>query len=629
MTRTANTLPPSAPLIYRGAPPSQPGDILAWAEANVRLIGSVRSERYDRNITPWTIEPIQRIADDATKIITLVKPVQSGGSRVGLIGLCWFAKFGHGHIQYNWEKDEKAEAKWENETLPTLEACGALEWSQERFAAVKCYAKFLRSFIRAQGVFLPENLDSDSIPYQVNEEIHSWKPGHLAKARGRQTAVWFPKAIDISNAGIEGDQLHQAFEAGTMQEWQVKCPGCGQFHTMRTRWEDKKPELGGLRYDSDGCKLPSGRFDYNKLERTIRYQMPCGYPVRDNPTERRALSLSGRYSEPLNEGAHLSHRSYTYDAVSVDFIPWLQLIQEKHQALRALKAGDEIPFQKYVQERECRFYSHEHRPFQGQIIVNTTIKKNRTGLSNRIVRAWAADKQKGFKHLGELGHYWLVIRDFLENCDSQLVFDGQVATDLDLLGVLDDHTCKRRCGVIDATWDTKHVLEFCYRNGINATIGSSKQEWFTHPDKIKRFYSSPKPIHAELNVPPKCHYVVTQEGWQPDINEPMLWHYNKAGLLSNLMFLRDHRARVLAENKDAEPWQYIIWDVPSDASEEYHMQLDSWERKSFNRGRSKEHIEEWQQTRRADHLLMCEGYIATMMDMAVLISTRLDAIGTR
>jgi len=612
-----------------GPPPSKPADIIAWAEDHIRLIGSVRSERYDSKITPWTIEPIKRLADDETRIVTLVKPVQTGGSRVGLIALCWFAKFGHGHIQYNWEKDDKAEAKWENETLPTLEACGVLDWSHDRFAAVKCYAKFRQAFVRSQGVFLPEALDSDSVPYQVNEEIHSWKPGHLAKARGRQTAVWFPKAVDISNAGVEGDQLHTAFEAGTMQEWEVECPGCGEFHTMRTRWEEKHPELGGLRYDSTDCKLPGGKFDYNKLEKTIRYHMPCGYQVRDTPAERRPLSLSGRYSAPKNEGAHLSHRSYIYDAVSVDFIPWLQLITEKHQALRTLKGGDEIPFQKYIQERECRFYSHEHRPFQGQIIVNSTLKKNRTGLPNRIVRAWAADKQKGFKHLGELGHYWLVIRDVLENCDSQLVFEGKVHTDLDLLAILDEHECKRRCGVIDATWDTKHTLEFCYRNGINATIGSAKQEWFSHADKVKRFYSTSKPIHMELNVPPKFNYIVSREGWQPHIDEPMLWHYNKAGLLSNLFFLRDHRARVLAENKDASPWQYIIWDVPSDASEDYQLQLDSWERKRTTRGRAKEQIEEWQQTRKADHLLMCEAYIACMIDMEGLIAGRMNQLGAK
>ena len=613
--------------IFHGPPPSKPADLIAWAEEHVRLIGSVRSERYDSKITPWTIEPIQRLADDETRIVTLVKPVQTGGSRVGLIALCWFAKFGHGHIQYNWEKDDKAEAKWENETLPTLEACGVLDWSHDRFAAVKCYAKFRQAFIRSQGVFLPEALDSDSVPYQVNEEIHSWKPGHLAKARGRQTAVWFPKAVDISNAGVEGDQLHTAFEAGTMQEWQVRCPGCGQFHTMRTRWEEKHPELGGLRYDSTDCKLPGGKFDYNKLEKTIRYQMPCGYQVRDMPSERRPLSLSGRYSPPKNEGAHLSHRSYIYDAVSVDFIPWLQLITEKHQALRALKGGDEIPFQKYIQERECRFYSREHRPFQGQVVINSAIKKSREGLSGRAVRMWAADKQKGYRHLGQLEHYWLVIRDAMENADSLLVFEGQVQTDIDLLSVLDEHNALRRCGCVDATWDTKRVMEFCYRNGINAVLGSAKQEWFAHPDKTRRFYSSPKPIHVEINTPPKINYIATQSGWQPHVDEPMLWHYNKAGLLTNLFFLRNHKTRVTQENKDAKPCDFISFDVPSDVSEDYLMQCDSWERKSATRGRSREQITEWQQTRQADHMLMCEGYIATMMDMGGFVARRLTELG--
>src|SRR5207245_1234492 len=98
-------------------------------------------------------------------------------------------------------------------------------------------------FFRMQGAFIPDNLDSDTIPLQINEEVHAWEPGHLKKARNRSTAVWNFKSGDISNAGKRGDQLDQAFSDGTMQYWQVKCPGCGEYHAMQTKWNPEKPNL--------------------------------------------------------------------------------------------------------------------------------------------------------------------------------------------------------------------------------------------------------------------------------------------------------------------------------------------------------------------------------------------------
>lgn len=617
--------------LFSGARDNKPGDIVAWAEKHVRLVGSVRSETYDRNITPWTIEPIQRIADSATKIITLVKPVQTGGSRVGLIGLAYWAKFGTGQIQYNWEKDEKAEFKWHNETLPTLEQCSGLEWGDDRFDTRKCYSKFRRAFIQSQGVFNPDNLDSDSIPYQVNEEIHSWKPGHLAKARARQTAVWFPRALDISNAGMVGDQLYQAFENGTKQFWEVKCPGCGEYHQMRTRWEDSKPELGGLRYDTEGCKLENERFDYNRLERTLYYQMPCGHRVNNNFHERRALSLTGRYSAPTNPGAHISHRSYTYDAVCVDFIPWLTLVQEKHTALRALKGGDAMPWQKYIQERECRFYSEETRPYQGAIVLNTAIRKNRAGLQDRACRLWSADKQRGYKAQGQLSHYWLVIEDVLSNCSSQIVFEGQVQTDTELIAVLDEHKAPRSSGVVDASWDTKAVLEMCYRNGLNAVMGNkSMQGSFLHKsDGVRRFYSEDKCIHAELSMPPKFNYSPTRDGWIPNREEPIVIFYNKGGLLQNHFFIRDHKKNVLGNNPNAERWEYIEREVPGDVSEDFKLHNEAWERVPVVKKATNDEVEGFRKVRPADHMLMCCAYIDLLKDWCGLLGEQLSRLGVK
>jgi len=604
-------------------PPAAPEDIIQWAEENVKVDG----HSFDSARTPQLIEPIRAMADADTRIGTLVKPVQIGGSTAGEVVACYWASFANGLFFYSWEDDRKAENRWLDRIQPALESCKSIRRTGGRYEELICSARYVNVTIRCQGVYVETALDSDTVPLMINEEIHAWKPGFLSKARRRQTQVWNAKAFDISNAAEVGGQLESTYQDGTMEQWESYCPGCQKFHVMQFRFDKNKPELGGLRWDTDGCKMDNGRFNYNKLEPTIHYQMPCGFKVENNPIARRALK--GRYSQPQNEGAHLSHRSWNFEAVSCDSISWLHLIQEWHGAYRALRAGDIQPLRRFVTERECKFFNEESVPYRGAVIINSGIKKSREGLPERVARIWAADAQKGYRHKGELSHYWLVIRDVMENCDSLLVFEGMVQTDLDLITILDEHNCKRRCGVIDATWDTKRILEFCYRNGINATIGSAKQDWFAHTDKVRRFYSVPKAIHAELNVPPKYNYSPSMAGFVPAMDEPMIWHYNKAGLLSNLMFIRNHRQSIINVKGEAQPWEYIAHEVPSDVSEDYKIHNEAWERKQSTRGRSKEQIEEWKQTRQADHMMLCEGYIAMMMEMEGLLGSRLAMLGNQ
>jgi hypothetical protein len=611
-------------IFSKSIPSPAPADIIAWADTSgIKVDG----HSFDSTRTPQLVEPIRAMADADTRIGTLIKPVQVGGSTAGEIVCAYWSAYHNGLIQYNWQDDLKAKDRWNDRILPTLESCRDIKRTGARHEEMICEARYVNTTVRVQGVFNESSLDSDTVPLQINEEIHLWKPGFLSKARRRQTQVWNAKAFDISNASNENDQLHSTYEDGTQETWQVVCPRCGQPHDMHFRFNPNKPELGGLRWDSDGCKMEGGRFNYNKLESSIRYQFPCGHEIKDHASERRRLK--GSYSIPRNEGAHISHRSWNFEAVSCDAIRWLTLIQEWHSAIRAMKAGDSEPMRRFVTERECKFYSDQSRPFQGQVVINTSRKKDRAGLPGRALRAWAADKQKGYRALGQLSHYWLVIRDVLENCDSELVWEGLVQTDTDLIAILDEHECQRRHGVVDATWDTKHVMEFCYRNGLNAVQGSAKQEWFTHLDKTKRFYSVPKPIHVELNTVPRFNYSASSAGWQPSVDEPMVWHYNKAGLLSNLFFLRNHKTNTLTANPDAQPWEYITHDVPGDVSEDYKLQNDSWERRQATRGRAQEQIEEWRQTRKDDHMLLCEGYIGMMMDIGGFISEKLVALGIK
>lgn len=619
------------------------GTYAEWCARNVRFEGSVLVEtgEFDPTETPWVIDVLNdgnpnfhaiRRYNNPEQISqpifynTFVKPVQAGGSGLGEAMICawiyFFTKRGiRGEIQYNWPTDQKAKERWKKRFQKILEATKLIlaMLPSDPTKYVTCMIILDRLNFMMQGVDVVDNLASDSVVGQVNEELHNWEPGRLALAYGRTTASqskWF-HILNISNAGKKNDQLHKALLSGTNREWTVKCSGCGLFHAMRARWEDHRPDLGGLRYDSTGSKRADGSYDFNKLAPTIRYQMPCGFEIRDDLKVRHALSMTGRYSDPRNTGAHFSEESRTLEAVSVHYISWLTLIKEKIDALRSLYYGDPSAWETYQRERECIFVDPNNRPLVQNLVTRKEVKKNRDGLANRLGRFYALDYQQGRKDDNLLDlrnpHWWLMIVDVAfegERLKIQLVFEGYVLTDADVLRILDEHGIKhhetRQCGVADCTWAKSKVQSFCYTNGINSIFATGTA--FFANSGGKQVFSEEKVLAASLNAPLKYPLVRVRDekGVKevPDQREPMFWLFSKYGVMDLFEHLRN------------APGVDLI--IPEDVSDHFRGHMESWmqDAKRLTDGSI---VRDWKQIREADHLYICFGYIAMLLRMAGLI----------
>lgn len=580
---------------YVGAIPSDPADdSVGWAEHNVRLPGSARADSYSRSHTPWTADIIARLSDPEVRVIDLAKPIQSGGSVVGEIALCyWIANSSSGDIQYNWEDDVKAIERWDKRIYRILRACKAInKWPTEYDKIKKGLVIFDHCNLTVQGSFNPSNLDSDSIKFQVNEEIHNWEPGRLAKAINRTAAFWDSKVLNISNSGQVGDQLYQSYMAGTQQEWTVLCPGCGTYHAMRTRWEDERPELGGLRYDSDGNKLDNGDYDFRKIEETIRYQFPCGHEVRDTIAGRRALSASGRYTDPV-AGSSRAHLSFRYDSVAVDYIPWVSLIRQKHDALRAIRYGDPEPWKRYLQERENIFWDPSVRPTTKKLHVDKNVHKHRDGLTNRAFRGMTIDKQGGQANKGESPHYWVVIRDWMQHGDSQLVFEGRVTTDEELILLQKRYDVESRFVLIDSGFSATHVYRLCAEHDYTALKGEGR-EFYPHIEnglEIRRIYS---PIQF---IDP---FIGSHDGREGE-SEIALILYSKQGIRDRLAWLRASDT--------------IRWVVPEDVTEDYRHHLVSEEQEEYRIPATNQIAYRWKKIDKRNDLFVCECYQVLLAEL--------------
>jgi hypothetical protein len=581
-----------------GIPPDRIKSVVEWAEKNVRLIGSARSEQFVSEISPWTREPIE-CAGNGCRKVTLIKPIQTGGSVVGEIALLfWLSTWPSVDVCYYWPNDLAADARWSKRFQKILLACAPLmaRTSDNRFDWSKGQDIFPSQNLIMQGVRTDRSVASDSFRGICCEELHDveggWIPGRLEQVYGRQGAHWSAVCFNVSNAGFVNSDLHKAFLAGTQQHWEVKCPGCGQYHVMRCQWKADEPHLGGLHYDATDCRLGNFVYDYNKLAPTIRYIMPCGYQMRDEIVPRRALSESGRYSEP-RPGSLLTERSYTYEMVSCDWIPWIEIIKRKHAALKAMATGDYQPYFDYLREVECHFVDiGRDRPAPERVhIITSEKKKNREGLPNRVFRVAGIDRQKGKTSQGDVPHFWLFVQDWDANANSQVVWEGRCDTEGELVATLRDLQVTALSVVADSSWDSVYMYDLCLRHGWNCIKVDEKNEW-RWEDGVTRFYSEPRPLIMIANRPPS----------QADpALEPMFWQLGKYSAMERLVYLRQAKS--------------VKYEIPSDVSDDFIQQFDSWSLEVEHK-KDGQLVNKWKQLRDDDHLYQCAAYVLSLIDLA-------------
>jgi len=569
--------------------------VVQWSAKHVVIPGSARAERYVPDISPQIKEPVEQAGQSLANTVTLIKPTQSAGSLAGEIVMeYWIATWNGGDIGYYMQNDMAARDRWSRRLEKRLRACAPVmrRTSPERFKFIACEVNFPHLNLIVQGAKSDRNVASDSFRGEILEEVHDeeggWTAGRLEQCFGRQSAYWNAVAFIISNASRQGDQLHQMWKSGTMQFWEVLCPKCKQFHRMHTKLHD---DASGLHYDHDACLLPNGDLDYKKvIAHGIFYQFECGHCVNDTPEERRALSMSGRYSDPTNLSAPLTERSYTYQSVSVDYREWWKIIRRKHRARMAKKLGDPKPWCDYMREEECQFIGPEdlYTRTQKVVVLAQGRKKNREGMPNRAARYATIDRQKGVSAEGDLPHWWAVIRDWSPTGGSLLVWEGKLVTDGELLNVLREHEVDPMFTIIDSGFDTEYVYAFCLKYNFSCFKVDGKSG-FKHEDGSYHTWSEPVLLRTFLGMELEAE------------TEPEFFHIAKWGAMSRLDFIRSRAD--------------IVWEVPEDASEDYQSHLSSWVKVERRIPRTNEIVVDYKQVKDRDDLYQCEAYQTVLAEM--------------
>lgn len=168
-------------------------------------------------------------------------------------------------------------------------------------------------------------LASKPIKVVLGDEIDRWKrsagnegdPWLLAKAR--QTTFYNAKSARVSTPTIKGESaIEKAYNKGTRERWNSKCPHCGEFHEIR--WKD-------IRYDHETLVV-----DGNKtyIVKQVYYVCPgCGC-VSDERTMKKAPSKwIAENPEAYNQGI----RSFWLTAFVSAWVSWETIVLKYLNAL--------------------------------------------------------------------------------------------------------------------------------------------------------------------------------------------------------------------------------------------------------------------------------------------------------
>lgn len=588
-----------------------------WMAKHMRLLSATK--QYDPTLTPWTIDPIDTLTDDSVQVAVLMKPVQTGGSLVGEGAACvWGATWTQGMIQINFEKQEKANQRWDERIEPILRGCAPLvsRLPADPHKAKRCHWLLPMLAIKCQGIKGDGNLDSDTVRGQINEEVHNWAPGMLEKAFNRTISPtnWNRKIIVISNAGEKDDQLHAAYKDGTQEVWSFRCPCCGYvqpWQSRRRKSGDGQWLPGGLYYDAEGCRRGKWDYDYLRLESTVRYECAnpeCRAHFVDTDADRRRLNEASLYVAE-NPYAKRMHRSWTYDGVCA--YGWLDMIQKKHSALKAMAYGDPEPYRRYVVERECRPWDVVNdNPLVETISLSAGVTMRKAEDAEH--RTFMVDRQEGKN--GDIPHYRGSIRSIRRDEKTgkyivALEWQGRLNTDEEVeakrleYGVPAGHEKNTPKLVwVDSGYDSDHVYQLCAKYGYVAIKGD-RADFFWHRGKsgVSRkcwTYGDPKrPAHVPVRV--------RGSGGEVTVNVPFI-RYSKQGIRNKLHFLRN-----------SPEWD---WQIPADVDADFKRDYTAEEIRHVRQPDGSERPRWVQRDGVPNDYFVCDCYHAMVCDVIGIVT---------
>jgi phage terminase large subunit GpA-like protein len=417
--------------------------------------------------SPWVREILEVFADKSVNELSVMCAAQSAKTQTIMVAMLWAVKQDPGPIQWVMAAADEAKVFARTRLIPQIKGCAIVNDLLSGEEPGLTEINFPGAAFLLTGANSKSKLQSNPKRYLFLDEVRNYPPGAYEMVRKRVRAFWDSKICTISTPDLANDHVHRSYLAGDQRKWHFPCPSCGQLQQLA---------FAQLRWDEDDSTRPGGKWDFDKVAETIRFEcVACGHRLTDTPTNRRMLCSAGRWvkSNPL---AASNKVSFQWNALLPPWVKWRDIVEEFIVAHSVLKNGDYHPYKAFVNETLGE-------PWEDRLKEVTDFG----ALAHRVAPyrlgdAWPEEKVRILAVDVQRDHFRYVCRAWGPFGESRLIAFGRVDSEGDLdalpasLGVSNVNVC------VDSGHEAARVYRICARNRWKAFKGTAN-EYFAAKDE--------------------------------------------------------------------------------------------------------------------------------------------------
>lgn len=519
--------------------------------------------------SPWVKELMEVFADNRVNDITVRCSAQSSKTQTVINLACWAVSEDPGPAMWVMANREDALQLVRDRFGPTVKLCKPV--AEQVLVEQRLEFVFASGPLYFVGAGSASKLQSKPIRWLFMDEVRNYPPGALSTVLKRTRAFWNSRRLIISTPDMEGDAVDRAFLAGDQRVLHFPCPACGQLQPLK---------FGQLKWDKTEVMKPGGRWDFDALAETIRFEcVACAHQIRDTMAERKSLARSGRFVR-LNPGAPRHRASFHWNALLPPWVQWRSIVEEFIAARSAAAAGDMVPLKTFINEtlgEPWKDQLGEIEDFDFLLARREDYDFGDKWAEGRV-RFMSADRQSSG---GE--HYWYVVREFGPLGQSRLVAYGRCNSTLELEKLRQDHGVSLANAIIDSGYKASEVYRFCASTGWKAFKGDDAEFFLTRDAKTQKLF---RRLWQKTRVDPA--FGTRKQG---KVRLIPLWRWSNPGI-KDLLF--EHLTGLVGG-----------WSIPSTVGRDYLKQLTAEHRVEERDPRGVIKFR-WHQKHRDNHLLDCE-----------------------
>lgn len=492
------------------------------------------------------ILPLQLLHDQRVRMVNLLKSPRSGGSLIGDLFFHWVRRQAPGPFMWTFQADDDAGDHYMTRIKPTIEANPDYCTPLVRQKRSLFQFRELTAYIQGANI---NSLQRKGIRYEINDEVWRWAAGMLAEAFARtEDYKTICKILNISQAGLAGDQWDLCCSAGKRFDWGMHCFSCNHLQPLEFFGKMlADPETpAGIIWDKT-ARLGGGGWDVGRAAATARFRCrACGHEHPDEPATWHRINREGEY---IDRDPDRTMRNVTVRWNSLVNGFYGDLVTEFLQSCEARDAGVIDPLKKFYQKKLNLPWDESQIEEKRPLPIGGYYQGEPWQLGE--LTALTADYQEGRGNDSE--HYWVVIRSWRRGGASRLLWTARCRQLEEIDALQARFAIKAPAVCIDGGDRLLDIAAACASRGWTVLVGDDP-ETFPHRPKaggrpILRAWSPRKKIdpHRGTKLARRRH------AW--------LFYWSNPSVKNILWRLRHGRG--------------AKWELPADLPEEYKLGLDS------------------------------------------------------